>query len=171
MTVLIQLDGRLHAVTVVRDRTGNQEPGTWNLTVAGRTLAASVVERGGRWSLLIGRRSHDVAIERRAGGERLVHVDGRPVPLTVIEGGGRGALGRRGGSGTAARQVTAPMPGRIVKVLVNPGEVVAERQGLVVVEAMKMENELRAPRAGTVTEVRVREGGSVEAHAVLVVLE
>jgi biotin carboxyl carrier protein len=62
------------------------------------------------------------------------------------------------------------MPGRIVKVLVKPEEVVAARQALVVVEAMKMENELRAPRAGTVAEVRVTEGASVEANTVLVVL-
>jgi biotin carboxyl carrier protein len=62
------------------------------------------------------------------------------------------------------------MPGRVVKVLVTPGAAVAARQGLVVVEAMKMENELRAPRAGTVTEVRVREGAPVDANTVLVVI-
>jgi biotin carboxyl carrier protein len=62
------------------------------------------------------------------------------------------------------------MPGRVARLLVSPGEVVAARQGLVVVEAMKMENELRAPRAGTVAEVRVRQGDAVEAHTVLVVL-
>jgi len=56
-------------------------------------------------------------------------------------------------------------------VLVAPGDAVAARQPLVIVEAMKMENELRAPRAGTVASVRVSEGQSVEAHAVLVVLE
>jgi biotin carboxyl carrier protein len=63
------------------------------------------------------------------------------------------------------------MPGRIVKVLVAPGDVVAARQGVVIVEAMKMENELRAPRSGTVADVRVTEGMSVEANSVLVVLE
>jgi biotin carboxyl carrier protein len=63
------------------------------------------------------------------------------------------------------------MPGRVVKVLVKSGDTVAARQPLVIVEAMKMENELRAPRAGTVADVRVSEGQSVEANAVLVVLE
>jgi biotin carboxyl carrier protein len=62
------------------------------------------------------------------------------------------------------------MPGRVVKVLVKPGDQVVARQGLVVVEAMKMENELRAPGPGTVAEVRASEGASVEANAVLVVL-
>jgi biotin carboxyl carrier protein len=67
--------------------------------------------------------------------------------------------------------VVAPMPGRVVKVLVAPGESVAARQPLVVVEAMKMENELRAPGPGTVREVRVTDGDPVESGAVLVVFE
>jgi biotin carboxyl carrier protein len=62
------------------------------------------------------------------------------------------------------------MPGRIAKVLVKVGDVVAARQGLVVVEAMKMENELRSPRAGTVVEVRVVEGARVELQELLVVV-
>jgi biotin carboxyl carrier protein len=85
-----------------------------------------------------------------------------------------GRFGRRGSSaeqGTSGpRRIVAPMPGRVVKVLVRPGDMVDARQGLVVVEAMKMENELRAPGAGTVTEVKVTEGASVEANTVLVVL-
>ena len=63
------------------------------------------------------------------------------------------------------------MPGRIVKVLVKPGDEVAARQGLVVVEAMKMENELTSPRAGHVREVAVAEGASVEAGRLLVIVE
>ena len=63
------------------------------------------------------------------------------------------------------------MPGRVTKVLVKVGDLVVARQGLVVVEAMKMENELRASRAGVVTEVRATEGALVEANAVLIVVE
>ena len=67
-------------------------------------------------------------------------------------------------------RVVAPMPGKIVRVLVQSGEAVHARQPLIVVEAMKMENELRAGRAGTVTEVRAQAGQSVDAGAVLVVV-
>ncbi len=63
------------------------------------------------------------------------------------------------------------MPGRVVRVLVAVGDEVAHRQGLVVVEAMKMENELGAPRAGRVTEIAVAEGVSVEAGRLLSVIE
>ena len=63
------------------------------------------------------------------------------------------------------------MPGKVVRVLVGVGDVVQARQPVVVVEAMKMENELRASRVGTVTEVHVREGVSVDAGAPLVVIQ
>ncbi len=63
------------------------------------------------------------------------------------------------------------MPGRVVRVLVSPGETVAARQGVVVVEAMKMENELRSPKAGRVKDVAVNAGDPVEAGRVLLVIE
>jgi biotin carboxyl carrier protein len=62
------------------------------------------------------------------------------------------------------------MPGRVVRVLASVGDRVAARQGLVVVEAMKMENELRSPRDGVVTEIPVAAGTAVEAGTVLVVV-
>jgi biotin carboxyl carrier protein len=63
------------------------------------------------------------------------------------------------------------MPGRVVRVLVQPGDEVTARQGLVVIEAMKMENELTATRAGRVREVTVAAGAAVEAGRLLVVIE
>jgi biotin carboxyl carrier protein len=67
--------------------------------------------------------------------------------------------------------VRSPMPGRLVKVLVKTGDRVTAGQPVVVVEAMKMENELRAPRAGTVREVRAPEGAAVESGQDLVVVD
>ena len=67
--------------------------------------------------------------------------------------------------------VKSPMPGRVVRVLVSVGDRVAERQGVVVVEAMKMENELRSPAAGIVKEIAARPGDAVEAGTVLVVVD
>jgi biotin carboxyl carrier protein len=63
------------------------------------------------------------------------------------------------------------MPGKVVRVLVKPGDAVTARQGLVVVEAMKMENELRAARDGRVRDVAVKEGQSVDAGTVLLTVE
>ena len=67
--------------------------------------------------------------------------------------------------------IKAPMPGRVMRVLVTVGDRVTARQGVVVVEAMKMENELRTPRDGVVKEVLVAPGAAVETGAVLVVVE
>jgi biotin carboxyl carrier protein len=67
--------------------------------------------------------------------------------------------------------LTAPMPGKVVKLLAKVGDEVQAGQGLVVVEAMKMENELKATRAGRVTEIHVQEGQAVENNAKLVAVE
>jgi biotin carboxyl carrier protein len=104
-----------------------------------------------------------------AAGELTVGVQGTPVPVVL---NGRRRRRDDGGSATAGPQrLTAPMPGKIVRVLVKVGDSVAPRQPLVVVEAMKMENELRAGRTGTVTEVQAREGRSVDAGALLIVIQ
>jgi biotin carboxyl carrier protein len=156
----------------------------WEITLDGRILNVDVTAIAGRWTLLIGppsadatvgllrrARSYEVAVERRLNGERIVYVNGLAVPVSIVDP--RERLVRRRGNvsaETGPRSIVSPMPGRIVKVLVREGEVVAAHQGLIVVEAMKMENELRAPRAGQVSAVKVVEGMSVEAKAVLVTL-
>jgi biotin carboxyl carrier protein len=68
------------------------------------------------------------------------------------------------------QRIDAPMPGKVVRVLVREGDSVHEGQGLVVVEAMKMENELRSPKAGVVKELHAQEGQPVEAGAKLAVV-
>jgi biotin carboxyl carrier protein len=122
-------------------------------------------------------RSYEVAVAERGSGDLLVSVNGRSMPVRASLAAGRAGnratrtAGRRDGDISAGpHRVVAPMPGRIAKVLVKVGDAVAARQGLVVVEAMKMENELRSPRAGTVVEIRVVEGARVESQALLVVV-
>ena len=118
-------------------------------------------------------RSYELAIEERSPGELVVYIEGRAVALSVpqLQRWGRGPQRRRAASGGGAARVIAPMPGRIVKLLVKAGQAVDDRQPLVVVEAMKMENELRSPRAGVVTTIAVTEGMAVESGAVLIVVE
>ncbi len=74
-------------------------------------------------------------------------------------------------AGSGLQRVTSPMPGKVVRLLVKAGDEVKARQGLVVVEAMKMENELRAARDGRVREVSVAEGQSVDAGTLLLIVE
>ena len=84
--------------------------------------------------------------------------------------GASGATGAIGAMSATGAAVKAPMPGRVVRVLVAVGDRVIARQGVVVVEAMKMENELRTPRDGVVKEVLAVTGAAVETGAVLVVV-
>jgi len=77
--------------------------------------------------------------------------------------------GSAGAHGRAA--ITAPMPGKVVRILAAAGEDVEAGQGIVVVEAMKMQNEMKAPRAGRVVAIAVRENDSVNAGAVLATIE
>jgi len=96
-------------------------------------------------------------------------------PVSMREFSVDGRRFRRGrGEGVAAdgeQRITAPMPGRVVRILVKAGDEVAAKQPLVVVEAMKMENEVRADRDGTVAEIHTRDGMSVEAGALLMIIQ
>jgi biotin carboxyl carrier protein len=77
----------------------------------------------------------------------------------------------RHGAAEGPKSLKAPMPGRVVRVLIEVGAVVEAEQGLVVIEAMKMQNELRSPKAGRVAELRVAPGEPVIAGQVLAIIE
>jgi len=118
-------------------------------------------------------RSVDAALASRpVAGDFDVHIDGRTIPLQIRPAGSFGRQKKDGAAaGTGPQRILAPMPGKVVRVLVKAGDEVKARQGLVVVEAMKMENELRAARDGRVRDVSVTEGQSVDAGAVLLIVE
>lgn len=187
----VEANGHRHRIDARRG------PDGWLVSLDGRPLSADLARVGDRWSLLISDgppeggpydssvgagfsrpsrtnawRSYDVAIESRGRRERVVHVDGRAVhvslagPRTFTDG-----RHREGAAGSGPLQIASPMAGRVVTLLVRAGDSIAAGQGLVIVEAMKMENELRAPRAGTVTGVPVAAGTSIDAGTVLVVIE
>ena len=112
-----------------------------------------------------------VVVPGRAAGDLDVHINGRSVAAAVRPAGSGRRRASPGDAVGGPQRIVAPMPGKVVRVLVAPGDQVAARQGLVVVEAMKMENELRAVRAGRIASVAVTAGQSVDAGAVLAVVE
>ena len=171
MDVQIEVNGRLRAVSVETDE------GAFRVVVDGveRRIDAAAVDAS-TFSLIClsdGRRtSQEVGLsETGLPGEIAVHMSAGVASARVVTGASR--FGRGAALATQAagvQQVLAPMPGKVVKVLVAVGDEVKARQGLVVVEAMKMENELRSPKDGRVTQVLVTEGVSVEAGRPLVVV-
>jgi biotin carboxyl carrier protein len=75
------------------------------------------------------------------------------------------------GASHGRQNIVAPMPGKVVRVLVAVGDTIEPGQGLIVVEAMKMQNEMKSPKAGTVVEVKTKDGATVAAGEILVVIE
>jgi len=142
--------------------------GRYTLRLDGRPLEVSVGEavRGYR-SLLIGTASHELGLEREGDGYRVSFPGASVVVALADAASGSATLAPRE---HGPSRVTAPMPGRIVRLLSSAGADVVAGQGLLVIEAMKMENELRAPRGGRLQELLVREGQAVEAGALLAVV-
>lgn len=142
--------------------------GAVRVTVGGRTTEADIRDLEGGFNVMLDGRVVDLLME------------GAPPDVGVVTRGMRfyakvesdrmraasEALGSRAGAGEGL--VTSPMPGRVLKVLVAEGDAIKAGMPLVVVEAMKMENELAASRDGTVAKVYVTPGATVESGAKLV---
>ncbi len=177
MRVEIEVNGTTHEVTIESSPEAGRYVVSWD--GVSREVDARVVERDRHGMLL-----SLVRTDRGGAASRLVRcaptdrtevtairVGGLEIEAVINGSRARVAGGVAGGDTSGAGRLTAPMPGKVVRVLVAPGDAVEARQPLVVVEAMKMENELAAPRAGTVTEMNVSEGMSVEAGRLLATIE
>jgi biotin carboxyl carrier protein len=182
----IELNGRVRQVSVET----SDRPGAYRVTLDGRPLVLDVSRAGAFGLSLVTMdgatvpesprsspekvtiaRSTDLQITPGKGpGELLVNLQGRTIPVR-LNGRRTGHAHDTSAHGHDEVSIVAPMPGRVVRVLAAVGDDVAVRQGVVVVEAMKMENELRAPRAGRVKEISVTAGTSVEAGRILAVIE
>jgi len=127
----------------------------------------------GLYSILVGGRSYEARVSRTAKAPGAQHYDVRVgadhYRVTIRDPRAR-RLGSTADGSAGPLQITAPMPGKVVKVLVREGEEVAAGQGLLVMEAMKMQNELRAPRAGCIERIHTTEGVGVETGSPLLQL-
>lgn len=163
MTVWLEMEGKRVRVELPAEISG----GTFDCSVDGRTMQVNAqAMEPGVLSLIVDGRQYRCVLDGDAviiGGQRYCFDVEDPRSLRGRRRAGEGAAG--------PRPVKAPMPGRVVRVLVNEGDEVAEHQGVVVIEAMKMQNELKSPKAGRVARVAVVVDGTVGAGDVLVVIE
>jgi biotin carboxyl carrier protein len=166
------LDLELEVNGLVRTVQVRHDNGRFDILLDGVVRHVDAVPTGpGRWSLVLpDGSSHEIAVDSGRDGVAIVVIDGSAVPVTIRDPRRRRRHVRGAGAGDGPVRITAPMPGKVVKVLAPAGAAVTARQGVIVVEAMKMENELRAPREGTVADVAVREGDLVEAGALLLTI-
>jgi len=164
MKYFVTIDEREHAVDVEVRPTGELA-----VQLDGRSVDNDVVVLD------------DGSLSIRINGKVLdLTVEGSPPDVGVVASGHRAyvrveserhraaAAARRTGGSGHEKVVAAPMPGRVVKILVNVGDEVKQGQGVAVIEAMKMENELKAKGAGTVAEIHVRAGEAIESGAKLI---
>lgn len=171
MIIEVEIDGRTRVVTVERASAGTN---TFKVSWDGQTRVVDAVRvESDTLSLILsdaGHASHEVGFSPGLlPAELNVYLHTGTVTATV-----NGRRLRRGGgvsAGAGEHRVIAPMPGKVLRVLVAPGDEVTARQPLVVIEAMKMENELSSPKPGRIKDVVVTVGQSVEAGRLLVVVE
>ncbi len=138
--------------------------------IDGREVEADATEVApGSYSILLGGRALEVRVRPGADG-LIIESDGCELPARVADP--RAWRGRHGHAIEAEgrQNVAAPMPGKIVRVLVKTGDRIEAGQGLVVIEAMKMQNEVKSPKSGAVEQLMVREGQAVNAGDTLAVV-
>jgi biotin carboxyl carrier protein len=177
MTYEVEVNGAPRQVVV--SRTGDR----FAVTVDGRPWTVDAVRIDAHnLSLIVDAprgetttRSYDVTVTPDpASAHVTVRIGAIPVAVALNARRSRRSWRGKDAGGHAAggpQRITAPMPGKIVRVLVQPGATVRARQPLIIVEAMKMENEVRAGAAGTVGEILIREGMLVEAGTLLVTIQ
>jgi biotin carboxyl carrier protein len=149
-----------------------QGAGMYEVEIGGKVHRVDAVRHDyGTISLLVDAQSYSVQLDHGEAGVK-VHVRDNLYALEILDER-RLRMRRASGKFTVEgkQAITSPMPGKVVKVLARLGDEVKEGQGIVVVEAMKMENEMKSPKDGKVTELHVVEGQAVEGGAKLAVVE
>jgi biotin carboxyl carrier protein len=119
---------------------------------------------------LLAGQSHEVCVTPSADSKLKLQTGAQEFSAEVLDP--RAWRGRRhsGVEAEGRQQIIAPMPGKVVRVLIKAGDAVEAGQGLLVVEAMKMQNEIRSPKSGTVERVLASEGQAVNAGEVLCIV-
>jgi biotin carboxyl carrier protein len=148
----------------------NRADGRWSCRLDGRDLEVdAILARPDVLSLRIGNMAYEVKSERMAND---LHLCVGSTRFAAEVRDPRSLRGRsRAGDDHGPKKIIAPMPGKVVRLLVREGDEVEPGAGVAVVEAMKMQNEIKSPKKGTVRKVLVSEGATVNAGAVLAIVE
>jgi biotin carboxyl carrier protein len=165
MKLDVRISGQTRTVELERDGDG------WRATIDGQSSTADVVEIApNTLSVLLAGQSHEVCVTPSPDGQLKLQTGAQEFSAEVLDP--RTWSGRRhaGVEAEGRQQIVAPMPGKVVRVLVKAGDTVEAGQGLLVVEAMKMQNEIRSPKSGTVERVLASEGQAVNAGEVLCIV-
>ena len=149
----------------------NREAGSWRCLLDGSDVQIdAVLAQPDVLSLLVAGKAYQIRRERIAS-ELQIWVGDEPYAAEVSDPRSLRNRKTRADSGKGPRPLVAPMPGKVVRFLVAEKSAVEAGQGVVVVEAMKMQNEIKSPKKGTVLRLAVAEGAAVNAGDVLAIVE
>jgi len=162
----LSIDGRDGVLEIEQPAGG----GSFPFLLDSRRLEADAREtEPGVYSILIDGRSYEVRVEPGADGLQAA-VNGRRYVIEVRDPR-RLARARAPLEAGGRQTISSPMPGKVVRLLAREGDQVAAGQGLLVVEAMKMQNEIRSPKSGRLAALRVAEGAAVAGGEILAEVE
>jgi biotin carboxyl carrier protein len=163
MTYDVSIDGTTHRIELAR------ADNRWSCRLDGREIEVdAVLARPDVLSLRIGNKAYEVKCER-VGSEVHLWVGSRRFASEVRDP--RSLRSRaRAGDDRAPKKLAAPMPGKVVRILVREGDLVEAGAAVIVVEAMKMQNEIKSPKKGKIEKILVRESATVNAGDVLAVV-
>lgn len=148
----------------------NQGSPDWNCRIGDKEVRADVREvEPDIYSILLGSRSFEVQIEK-GDGRVYASVNGRHLSVEIRDPR-RMVRGAAGINLAGPRTICSPMPGKVVRVLVAEGDEVEAGRGLLIVEAMKMQNEIKSPKAGRVAAIHVSQGSAVGGGEAMMVVE
>ncbi|HMT08946.1 MAG TPA: biotin/lipoyl-binding protein [Pyrinomonadaceae bacterium] len=165
MKLHAELDGTKHEVDIKRDG------GKVNAAVDGREYSLDVSQpEPGLYVLRDGAAKHVAHVTTKPE-VSLVSINGRAVEVALSDPKRLRGSGSDHEHGDGLAEIKTAMPGKVVRILVAEGDTVAKGDGVIVVEAMKMQNEMKSPKDGTVAAIKVAEGDTVEAGALLLTIE
>ncbi len=166
----VNFRGKTHRLDLEK-ASAPQQPDRWVCRLGEREIMVDAVQTGaGTLSLVIDGKSFEIRREKEGEIQQIV-VRGKKYDVTLQDARSLKSRRRIGSADSGPLRLTASMPGKVVRVLAKEGDILQAGKGIVVVEAMKMQNELRSPKEGTLKKMLAREGMNVNAGDVLAVLE
>jgi len=162
----VLIDGTPHKVEIEKG-----DP-AWKCRVDGHEFLVDAAPSGRDvLSILVGDKQYEVKREYSLTGETHVIIGSERFAAEVRDPRSLRSRKAHAGAGEGPQKIAAPMPGKIVRILVEQGSEVEAGQGIIVVEAMKMQNEIKSPKKGVVQKIAVAEGGSVAAGDTMAIIE
>jgi len=158
----VHIAGKTRTVELTRDGA------RWQVSLDGASTDVDAIEIApGIFSVLLNGESHEIRVAPNPDGTLTIHDGPNEFKAEVVDP--RAWRGRKHGAVEAEgrQQIVAPMPGKVIRLLVKPGDKVEAGQGLLVVEAMKMQNEVKSPKTGTVEKLLAKESQAVNAGDIL----